>query len=37
VQTGVRFMIETYPLERAKEAYERMMSGKTEYRVVLTV
>ena len=34
--TGVRPMIEKYPLERANEAYERMMSGKAEYRVVLT-
>ena len=37
VLTGVRPMIETYPLERAAEAYERMLSGKTEFRVVLTV
>ena len=35
-QTGVRPMIETYPLERAPEAYERMMSGKARFRVVLT-
>lgn len=34
--TGVRPMIETYPLEKAEEAYERMMSGKAEFRVVLT-
>ncbi len=34
--TGVRAMIETYPLERAAEAYARMMSGKAEFRVVLT-
>ena len=34
--TGVRPMIETYPLERAAEAYERMMSNKTRFRVVLT-
>ncbi len=37
VLTGVRPMIEKYPLERAAEAYERMMSGKAEYRVVLTM
>jgi len=37
VLTGVRAMIEKYPLERANEAYERMMSGKAEYRVVLTM
>jgi D-arabinose 1-dehydrogenase-like Zn-dependent alcohol dehydrogenase len=35
--TGVRPMIEKYPLERAAEAYDRMMSGKAEYRVVLTM
>jgi D-arabinose 1-dehydrogenase-like Zn-dependent alcohol dehydrogenase len=35
--TGVRPMIETYPLERASEAYERMMSGRAEFRVVLTM
>jgi D-arabinose 1-dehydrogenase-like Zn-dependent alcohol dehydrogenase len=37
VQTGVRPMIETYPLEKAAEAYARMMSGKAEFRVVLTM
>src|SRR3984893_1878533 len=35
--TGVRPMIETYPLERADEAYTRMMSGKAQFRVVLTM
>ena len=35
--TGVRPMIETYPLEKASEAYARMMSGKAEFRVVLTM
>ena len=35
--TGVRPMIETYPLERAAEAYARMMSGSAEFRVVLTM
>ena len=35
--TGVRPMIETFPLERAAEAYARMMSGKAEFRVVLTM
>jgi D-arabinose 1-dehydrogenase-like Zn-dependent alcohol dehydrogenase len=29
-------MIEKYPLERANEACERMMSGEAEFRVVLT-
>jgi D-arabinose 1-dehydrogenase-like Zn-dependent alcohol dehydrogenase len=33
---GVRSMNEIYPLERAAEAYERMMSGKARFRVVLT-
>ena len=33
--TGVRPMIEKFPLEKAAEAYERMMSGKAEFRVVL--
>jgi len=32
---GVRPMIETLPLERAAEAYERMMSGKARFRMVL--
>jgi D-arabinose 1-dehydrogenase-like Zn-dependent alcohol dehydrogenase len=35
--TGVRPMIEKYPLARAQEAYARMMSGQAEFRVVLTV
>jgi D-arabinose 1-dehydrogenase-like Zn-dependent alcohol dehydrogenase len=34
---GVRALIETYPLEKAGEAYARMMSGKAEFRVVLTM
>ncbi len=34
---GVRPMIETYPLEKAAEAYARMMSGKAEFRVVLKI
>ena len=34
--TGVRPMIETFPLERASEAYDRMMSNKARFRVVLT-
>jgi D-arabinose 1-dehydrogenase-like Zn-dependent alcohol dehydrogenase len=34
--TGVRPMIETYPLERAGEAYARMLSGDARFRVVLT-
>jgi len=35
--TGVRPMIEKYPLAQAAEAYARMMSGKAEFRVVLTM
>jgi D-arabinose 1-dehydrogenase-like Zn-dependent alcohol dehydrogenase len=34
--TGVRPMIEEYPLVKAAEGYARMMSGKAEFRVVLT-
>src|SRR5262249_9447507 len=37
VLTGVRPMIEKFPLARAAEAYDRMISGKAEYRVVLTM
>ena len=36
VLTGVRPMTEVFPLERAVEGYERMMSGKARFRVVLT-
>jgi len=35
--TGVRPMIETYPLEKAAEAYARMISGDAQFRVVLTM
>lgn len=35
--TGVRPMIETFPLQHADEAYARMMSGKARFRVVLTM
>jgi D-arabinose 1-dehydrogenase-like Zn-dependent alcohol dehydrogenase len=35
--TGVRPMIEKFPLEKANEGYARMMSGKAEFRVVLTM
>jgi D-arabinose 1-dehydrogenase-like Zn-dependent alcohol dehydrogenase len=37
LRTGVRPMNETYPLERVAEAYDRMMSGKARFRVVLTI
>jgi len=36
-RAGVRPMNETFPLERVSEAYERMMSGKARFRVVLTM
>ncbi len=32
---GSRSLTEVYPLERAAEAYDRMMSGKARFRVVL--
>jgi D-arabinose 1-dehydrogenase-like Zn-dependent alcohol dehydrogenase len=34
--SGVRPMTEVFPLEHAAEAYDRMMSGKARFRVVLT-
>jgi len=34
--SGVRSMNEVYPIEQVAEAYERMMSGKARFRVVLT-
>ncbi len=30
-------MIEKYPLEKAAEAYEQMISGRVRFRVVLTI
>ena len=36
VLSGVRSMNEVFPLERVTEAYERMLSGKERFRVVLT-
>jgi D-arabinose 1-dehydrogenase-like Zn-dependent alcohol dehydrogenase len=35
--TGVRPMIEKFPLEKVNEAYNRMTSGKAQFRVVLTM
>ena len=35
--TGVRPMTEVFPLERAAEGYEHMMSGKARFRAVLTI
>ncbi|MGH8024881.1 MAG: alcohol dehydrogenase catalytic domain-containing protein, partial [Limisphaerales bacterium] len=37
VLSGTRSMNEIYPLDRVAEAYERMMSGKARFRVVLTM
>jgi D-arabinose 1-dehydrogenase-like Zn-dependent alcohol dehydrogenase len=37
VLTGVRARTELFPLERAAEAYERMMSGKARFRVVVSI
>jgi D-arabinose 1-dehydrogenase-like Zn-dependent alcohol dehydrogenase len=35
--SGVRPMIERYPLEKAADAYQQMLSGKARFRVVLTM
>jgi D-arabinose 1-dehydrogenase-like Zn-dependent alcohol dehydrogenase len=37
LRAGVKSMNEVFPLERAPEAYQRMMSGKARFRVVLTM
>ena len=37
VRSDVKPMIETYPLARAAEAYARMLSGKAQFRVVITM
>lgn len=36
VLSGVRSMNESFPLEKAAEAYDHMISGKARFRVVLT-
>jgi D-arabinose 1-dehydrogenase-like Zn-dependent alcohol dehydrogenase len=36
VLSGVRSVNEVFPLERASEAYDHMMSGKARFRAVLT-
>ena len=36
VLSGVRSMNEVFPLDRASEAYDLMMSGKARFRAVLT-
>jgi len=35
--TGIRPMVETFPLEQAAAGYEHMLSGKARFRVVLTM
>jgi D-arabinose 1-dehydrogenase-like Zn-dependent alcohol dehydrogenase len=35
--TGIRPMVETFPLDQAAAAYDRMLSGKARFRVVLTM
>jgi D-arabinose 1-dehydrogenase-like Zn-dependent alcohol dehydrogenase len=37
VQTGVRSMNEVFPMERAEEAYQRMMNGEARFRAVITM
>jgi D-arabinose 1-dehydrogenase-like Zn-dependent alcohol dehydrogenase len=37
VLSGVRPMIERYPLEKANEAYQQMITGRARFRVVLTM
>ncbi len=37
LQSGVRPMIERYPLEKVAEAYDQMISGRARFRVVLTM
>jgi D-arabinose 1-dehydrogenase-like Zn-dependent alcohol dehydrogenase len=37
VLTGVRPMIEVFPLDKAREGYERMLSGSARFRVVIKV
>jgi D-arabinose 1-dehydrogenase-like Zn-dependent alcohol dehydrogenase len=34
---GIRPMIEKYPLEKANEAFQQMITGKARFRVVLTI
>src|SRR5262245_29584173 len=37
LRSGVRPMTEIYPLDRVSEAYDRMLSGKARFRVVLKI
>ncbi|MBZ5498416.1 MAG: hypothetical protein LAP85_18615 [Acidobacteriia bacterium] len=34
---GIRAMVETFPLEDAAKAYERMLANKVRFRAVLTM
>ena len=34
---GIKCLVEKFPLEKANEAYEHMMSGKARFRAVLTM
>jgi D-arabinose 1-dehydrogenase-like Zn-dependent alcohol dehydrogenase len=34
--TGIRPIIEEFPLERAAEGFERMLAGQAHFRAVLT-
>jgi alcohol dehydrogenase len=36
-QAGVRSMNEVFPLERAAQAYQRMLGGKVRFRAVLAI
>jgi D-arabinose 1-dehydrogenase-like Zn-dependent alcohol dehydrogenase len=35
--TGIRPMIETFPLAKAQEAFDRMATGKARFRAVVTM
>ena len=37
VLTGLRHMVERYPLEQVGEAYDQMITGRARFRVVLTM
>lgn len=37
VQAGIKPITETFPLEKANEAYERMITNRARFRVVLTM
>ena len=37
VRSGVRSMNEIFPLDQVREAYDRMLSGKARFRVVMAI